>query len=356
MWAASERAAEAPAPTSPTEGPQEPEDLVSSDEEEPWSLSRAWSSFTSPIAAFVRATQEEGDRGVEAVQSTVPAAVREARELIPRMQAINEERRSAAKRAADAAALRPPPPRIADAVPSQELLRPTRGLQYYPHDTGAAQPEPAWAKLTSPVGALLKKGGGEPAPQQSDEERREVSSHALNGPADGRRSYTPLLNLKGLRETPEDYEHPTSARALGLSLSLPPSQPVPPPLNRSSLSSLELAGAGAYVDWKRELVKLVEEGSKPPASLFARLEAAMHKMSDADLREEYRWFVQQYTDDASSDALKGGCRTPSRRPAHLARAPSRPPRPHATARARRAAPAPLLMFRPLSPRPQARAR
>jgi hypothetical protein len=50
-----------------------------------------------------------------------------------------------------------------------------------------------------------------------------------------------------------------------------------------------------YLHSREQLVKLVDQGLKPPPSLFVQLEACAHKMSEEDLRDEYKWFVYALT-------------------------------------------------------------
>lgn len=79
----------------------------------------------------------------------------------------------------------------------------------------------------------------------------------------------------------------------------------PPPMDKNI--SHELAGAGNYMSWRDEMVKLVSTGKKPPATLLTLLEAALYKLGDDDLRDEYRWYAEQYTSDESSDAMRTAC-------------------------------------------------
>ena len=49
-----------------------------------------------------------------------------------------------------------------------------------------------------------------------------------------------------------------------------------------------------YLHSREQLVKLVDQGLKPPPSLFVQLEACAHKMSEEDLRDEYKWCVSPH--------------------------------------------------------------
>ena len=87
---------------------------------------------------------------------------------------------------------------------------------------------------------------------------------------------------------------------------MPPAMPLMPPL-LSKASSHELAGCANYLNWREQMVKLVEEGKKPPSALLTLLEASLHKLNDDDLKDEYRWYATQYTADDSSEALRAAC-------------------------------------------------
>lgn len=65
--------------------------------------------------------------------------------------------------------------------------------------------------------------------------------------------------------------------------------------------------AADYLHSREQLVSMIERGLKPPQSLFVQLEACAHKMSEADLREEYKWYVATYLSENSSLQLKGAC-------------------------------------------------
>jgi len=62
-----------------------------------------------------------------------------------------------------------------------------------------------------------------------------------------------------------------------------------------------------YLHSRLQLVQLIERGLKPPQTLFVQLEACAYKMSEVDLREEYKWYVATYLSEASSVQLKGAC-------------------------------------------------
>lgn len=71
--------------------------------------------------------------------------------------------------------------------------------------------------------------------------------------------------------------------------------------------SREIAGVGNYMAWRDEMVKLVDAGKKPPVTLLTLLEAAMYKLSEDDLIDEYRWYANEYTLHTSSNAKKAAC-------------------------------------------------
>ena len=82
--------------------------------------------------------------------------------------------------------------------------------------------------------------------------------------------------------------------------------PAPPAPLAKSLSH-QLAGCDNYLGWREEMVKLVNQGKKPPATLLTLLEASLYKLSDEDLRDEYRWYAEAYMSDESSDAMRTAC-------------------------------------------------
>jgi hypothetical protein len=113
-----------------------------------------------------------------------------------------------------------------------------------------------------------------------------------------------LIKLPG-RDSAPPTESPVGAFT-GAWSHLPPAMPLmPPPL--SKVGSHELAGCANYLGWRDEMVKLVDEGKKPPAALLTLLEASLHKLNDDDLREEYRWYAGQYMDDDASESLRNAC-------------------------------------------------
>ena len=90
-------------------------------------------------------------------------------------------------------------------------------------------------------------------------------------------------------------------------LSVP--QPLPAmgvkPLTKAN--SHQLAGAGHYLSWREQMMKEIENGKKPDPGLLTLLEASLYKLSDDDLREEYRWYAERYMSDDSSELLRAAC-------------------------------------------------
>ena len=90
---------------------------------------------------------------------------------------------------------------------------------------------------------------------------------------------------------------PTLTNTLSLSFaSMPPTK----------ANSHKLAGAGYYLTWREQMVKEVENGKKPPPELLTLLEASLYKLSDDDLRDEYRWYAERYMHD-ESEIMRAAC-------------------------------------------------
>ena len=90
---------------------------------------------------------------------------------------------------------------------------------------------------------------------------------------------------------------PTLTNTLALSFaSMPPTK----------ANSHKLAGAGYYLTWREQMVKEVENGKKPPPELLTLLEASLYKLSDDDLRDEYRWYAERYMHD-ESEIMRAAC-------------------------------------------------
>ena len=106
---------------------------------------------------------------------------------------------------------------------------------------------------------------------------------------------------------------PSSPPPISMPSAPPPSAPAgqlnlpPPPAPLAKSLSHQLAGCENYLGWREEMVKLVNQGKKPPASLLTLLEASLYKLSDEDLRDEYRWYAEAYMSDESSDAMRTAC-------------------------------------------------
>ena len=77
------------------------------------------------------------------------------------------------------------------------------------------------------------------------------------------------------------------------------------PLTKAN--SHQLAGAGHYLSWREQMMKEIEMGKKPDPGLLTLLEASLYKLSDDDLREEYRWYAERYMSDDSSELLRAAC-------------------------------------------------
>ena len=103
--------------------------------------------------------------------------------------------------------------------------------------------------------------------------------------------------IHGFRTGAADPQAPTRWSTLALSFaSMPPTK----------ANSHKLAGAGYYLTWREQMVKEVENGKKPPPELLTLLEASLYKLSDDDLRDEYRWYAERYMHD-ESEIMRAAC-------------------------------------------------